>query len=70
MTGGVTDLNTLIDPASNWVLTEATCINNNGLIVGVGINPDGDVHAFLLPEPATLCLLGLGGFGLLRKRRA
>jgi probable HAF family extracellular repeat protein len=71
MTGDMMDLNTLIDPASNWVLTNATCISNNGWIVGDGINPDGETHAFLLtPEPATVVMMGLGGLALLRKRRA
>jgi len=31
------DLNGLIDPASQWTLTEATVINDNGWIAGYGI---------------------------------
>jgi probable HAF family extracellular repeat protein len=55
------DLNTLIDPASGWYLGYAYSINDRGWIVGQGINPDGDSHAFLLvPEPATIALFGLG----------
>jgi uncharacterized membrane protein len=70
--GNNTDLNLLIDPAlaSVWTLEHAYCINNNGWIAGSMSNAAGDTHAFLLtPEPATLCLLGLGGL-VLRKRRA
>ncbi|MDP2932798.1 MAG: DUF3466 family protein, partial [bacterium] len=65
------DLNTLINPASGWILTQASEINNNGWIVGQGINPDGQTHAFLLviPEPATIILLTLGGLVLRRKEK-
>ena len=67
--GVMTDLNTLIDPASGWTLKNATGINNNGWIIGNGIAPGGYEHAFLLtPEPATLFLLSLGGLVLRRKR--
>lgn len=62
-------LNDLIDPASGWNLMVAKSINDNGWIVGYGVNPDGAYHAFLLtpiPEPTTLLLLGLGGI-ILRK---
>jgi hypothetical protein len=68
--GNNIDLNTLIDPASGWTLTSAHDIHNSGWIVGQGINPQGELHAFLLvPEPATFALLGLGALALLRKRR-
>jgi len=48
--GGVMqDLNSLlINPNSGWTLQAATAINNAGQIVGSGINPSGQTHAFLL----------------------
>jgi len=46
--GNNIDLNTLIDPNLGWELNSAESINNNGWIVGRGINPDGHAHAFLL----------------------
>ena len=52
--GANIDLNTLIDPTLDWTLLQAYSINDNGWIVGQGINPDGYNRAFLLtPEPAT-----------------
>ena len=46
------DLNTLIDPSLSWTLQRAYSVNSDGWIVGVGINPSGEVHAYLLtPEP-------------------
>ena len=50
--GNNIDLNTRINPASGWTLLYASGINNNGWIVGQGINSLGQTHAFLLlPEP-------------------
>jgi len=46
--GNNIDLNILIDPASGWMLISASDINNSGWIVGQGINPQGESHAFLL----------------------
>jgi probable HAF family extracellular repeat protein len=67
--GNNTNLNDLIDPSSGWILKEASCINNNGWIVGYGTH-NGIDHAFLLtPEPTTVLLFGLGGF-VLRKRKS
>lgn len=65
------DLNTLIDPASDWTLESATAINDSGQIVGYGYR-GGQDHAFLLdpvPEPATICLLTLGGIFIYRRRK-
>jgi probable HAF family extracellular repeat protein len=70
----LTDLNSLVSPTSGWTLEDATAINDNGQIVGYGINSGGQRDAFLLtpvPEPATLPLLALGGaLALLRRRSA
>ena len=68
--GNNIDLNTLIDPDSGWFLEYAYSINDQGWIVGTGINPDGCyTRGFLLtPEPATVLLFGLGGL-LIRRRR-
>ncbi len=61
-TGGIQNLNDLIDPSSGWNLDGgASAINDAGQIVGCGINPQGEFHAFLLtpvvPEPSSLSLL-------------
>jgi probable HAF family extracellular repeat protein len=62
----VCDLNNVI--GSGWTLTTASAINDNGQIVGKGINSSGQTHAFLLnpvPEPSTIILLCMCGLGLL-----
>jgi probable HAF family extracellular repeat protein len=66
--GAMLDLNSLIDPSSRWTLECANAINDNGQIVGIGISPDGDEHAFLLtpsPEPSTFVLLIIAACSLL-----
>ena len=60
--GGMQNLNDLIDPSSGWNLDGgAIAINDAGQIVGAGINPQGEFHAFLLtpvvPEPCSFSLL-------------
>jgi hypothetical protein len=40
----------------------------NGLVLVATSTLDG--QDFLVPEPATICLLGLGGLGLLRRKRS
>ncbi|MCL2639470.1 MAG: PEP-CTERM sorting domain-containing protein [Phycisphaerales bacterium] len=79
--GQMIDLNSLIDPASGWILQTAFGINDAGQIVGNGLF-DGQYHAFLLtptangfdlssvPEPATLPVLALATIALVRRRRA
>jgi probable HAF family extracellular repeat protein len=58
--GNNIDLNTLIDPNSGWTLERANDINNNGWIVGSGINPEGLSHAFLLVPISTKYSGGTG----------
>jgi probable HAF family extracellular repeat protein len=58
------DLNTLIDPSLGWTLQAALAINDNGWIVGYGLDGSGNTHAFLLtpaviPEPTALALGGI-----------
>jgi hypothetical protein len=79
--GGAIDLNTLIDPAGGWTLTEADAISDTNWVTGIGsFDPDGagplDAYqrAFLLdvssivPEPAGLALLAVVGLALLRRQ--
>ena len=42
----MTDLNDLIVSETGLVLTFATSINNLGDIIGWGLTPDGETHAF------------------------
>jgi probable HAF family extracellular repeat protein len=67
-----TDLNSLIDPNSGWVLELANDINDKGQIVGDGIF-NGEFRVFRLdpiPEPSTFALLvGTMGMSFLRRRR-
>ena len=65
------DLNTLISSGSGWVLKSALGINDEGQIVGYGTGPSGQEKAFLLtiiPEPASVVLLALGGAAMLLRR--
>jgi hypothetical protein len=58
---------------TGWTLESCSGISDDGLtLVGNGINPSGQTEAWIatIPEPTTICLLGFGGFWLLRKRRA
>jgi probable HAF family extracellular repeat protein len=51
--GVATDLNDLIDPSSGWFLSEALDLNEAGFIVGQGINPAGQIEAFLIGVAGT-----------------
>lgn len=60
--GVMFDLNTLVDPASGWTLTDARDINGSGQISGSGLFA-GQRHAVLLkpvPEPPTAVLANAG----------
>jgi probable HAF family extracellular repeat protein len=82
--GVMTDLNTLVDPDSGWILTSALAINDNGEIIGYG-TLNGEKQAYRLalsggsdltpepvPEPTTFALLGVAaaaeGFRRYRRR--
>jgi probable HAF family extracellular repeat protein len=70
--GVMTDLNSLIDPASGWTLVEALGINDEGDIVGGGFSPAGGYDAFILepvPEPASISLLGIGLIAIILRGR-
>lgn len=71
--GSVVDLNSLIDPASGWILTNATAISDTGWILGDGMfDPDGvggqsaydRLFLVQVPEPSSVMLLVLGITGI------
>jgi probable HAF family extracellular repeat protein len=79
--GVLYDLNDLILDA-NWHVIEALDINNSGLIVGRGIDPQGYDRAFVLtpltplpntailePQTYTLLLIGVATMGLVTRRK-
>jgi probable HAF family extracellular repeat protein len=62
--GGLVDLNTLLEPVSGagWILTGAVAINDHGQIAGYG-TLNGVDRGFLLtpvPEPSSLAVAALG----------
>jgi len=50
---GLVDLNTLVPPGSDMHLAEASFIDDNGEILGNGMVPNGDFHAFVLIPTGT-----------------
>ncbi len=70
--GNNIDLNSVIAPDLDWYLETARGVNDDGWIVGWGINPDGYRHGYLLtpvPEPYTLLLMALGCLAIRRKKQ-
>lgn len=76
--GTMLNLNNYLDaPSAGWQLRQATDINDNGWIVGIGRNPAGELHAFMLapvPEPTSIVLAAIGLAGMavccLRRRKS
>ena len=68
--GAVTPIQSLLP--QGWTLGAASDINNLNQVVGYATGPDGLQHGFILqvPEPTTLCLLGLGAVTMLRRHLA
>ncbi len=62
---------------TGWTLRQATGVSANGkIIVGTGLNPDGNMEAWLadltgvIPEPSTAAIvMGLAGLSLKQRRR-
>lgn len=57
--GVMTDLNTLIPADSGWYLLGTAGINDAGQIAGFGVNPQGEVHAFLASPCSDSCAEGV-----------
>jgi probable HAF family extracellular repeat protein len=55
---GMRDLNAMLPAGSRWVITEATCINDNSEISGVGSLNGGGERAFLLRPISSATQLG------------
>lgn len=70
--GTMTDLNSLIDPSSGWLLETASSINDQGQIIGIGTLNGTTNQAYLLtvvPEPDQAVMLLLSLFLLIFVRR-
>jgi uncharacterized membrane protein len=74
--GTIVDLNSLIDPAGGWVLTDAYSISDTNYIAGVGVFSPGNgqapyARAFLMqaPEPATSVPFMLAATAIFIRRR-
>ncbi len=71
--GNITNLNSVLNASSSgWLLMDAMAINEQGWITGIGRNPNGNIHPYLLrpvPEPATLSLLCMGSLAMIHRRR-
>jgi len=79
--GGYIDLNTELDASGqNWNINKAVNVNSSGQILAYGYYDHGQghyssgsilltPHASPVPEPASICALGLGAMALLRRRK-
>ncbi len=54
----ILDMNSLLPPGSGWLLTAAWDIDQDGVIVGEGVRPDGRTRAFLLAPAANTSVPG------------
>jgi hypothetical protein len=56
-----------------WTLNRATDISPDGThIAGIGMSPMGEMGGWvvtMVPEPATMCFLAMGGLAVIRRRR-
>jgi len=69
--GGNINLESYLPTGSGWVLNYASSINDSGWITGTGYL-NGQERAFLIepvPEPTTICLLGIGALSLIRRKK-
>lgn len=66
--GTMTGLNDILGDAS-WDLKAASDINENGWIIGTGTHDGSNVAYVMVPEPATMSLLAIGGLGVLIRRK-
>ena len=73
MTGDFATLMDLVFADAGWTNIFGSRMNDNGDIVGYGMNAAGELRAFLLqaevPEPATVLMMVLGLGLLLRRKR-